>query len=184
MEVKIIPTGGLCNRLRAIATGVAVAKSYHCPSVIYWNNSLGLKADYCELFKPIPQDEVKMVENKQWLYNINGTKDYLMRWPLLKMQFEQTVFNFSIYRDGDEVYSKLKKSYSRTLLLISCYPMCKKYTIQGIFIPQDDIQSRIDEVVAGFSERTIGVHIRRTDNVVSIQSSPLEISSLHAPNSR
>lgn len=64
MEVKIIPTGGLCNRLRAIATGVAVAKSYHCPSVIYWNNSLGLKADYCELFKPIPQEDVKLVENK------------------------------------------------------------------------------------------------------------------------
>ena len=59
MEVKIIPTGGLCNRLRAIATGVAVAKKYHCPSVIYWNNSLGLKADYCELFKPIPQDDIQ-----------------------------------------------------------------------------------------------------------------------------
>ena len=43
-----------------------------------------------------------------------------------------------------------------------------------MFVPQDDIQNRIDEVVAGFSERTIGVHIRRTDNVVSIQSSPLE----------
>lgn len=27
MEVKIIPTGGLCNRLRAIATGVAIAKT-------------------------------------------------------------------------------------------------------------------------------------------------------------
>lgn len=58
MEVKIIPTGGHCNRLRAIATGVA-AKKYHCPSVIYWNNSLGLKADYCELFKPIPQDDIQ-----------------------------------------------------------------------------------------------------------------------------
>lgn len=110
MEVKIIPTGGLCNRLRAIATGVAVAKRYHCPSIIYWNNSLGLKADYCELFKPIPQEDVKLVENKQWLYNINGNKDYLVRWPLLKTMFEQTVFNFSIYRDGDEVYSKLKKA--------------------------------------------------------------------------
>ena len=43
-----------------------------------------------------------------------------------------------------------------------------------MFVPQDDIQNRIDEIVAGFSERTIGVHIRRTDNVVSIQSSPLE----------
>ena len=95
MEVKIIPTGGLCNRLRAIATGVAVARNYHCPSVIYWNNSLGLKADYCELFKPIPQEDVKLVENKQWLYNINGNKDYLVRWPLLKTMFEKTVFNFS-----------------------------------------------------------------------------------------
>ena len=173
MEVKIIPTGGLCNRLRAIATGVAVAKSYHCPSVIYWNNSQGLKADYCELFKPIPQEDVKLIENKQWLYNINGNKDYMIRWPLLKTMFEKTVFNFSIYRDG-EIYSKLKMSYSRSLLLISCYPMCTKYTIQGMFIPQNDIQRRIDEVVASFSERTIGVHIRRTDNVVSIQSSPFE----------
>lgn len=141
MEVKIIPTGGLCNRLRAIATGVAVAKSYHC-----------------ELFKPIPQEDVKLVENKQWLYNINGNKDYLVRWPLLKTMFEKIVFNFSIYRDG-EIYSKLKMSYSRSLLLISCYPMCTKYTIQGMFIPQDDIQRRIDEVVAGFSERTIAVYI-------------------------
>lgn len=145
MEVKIIATGGHCNRLRAIATGVAVAKKYHCPSVIYWNNSLGLKADYCELFNPISQDDVKLVENIQWLYNISGNKDYLVRWALLKTMFEQTVFNFSIYRDG-EISSKLKMSYSRSLLLISCYPMCTKYTIQGMFVPQDDIQRRIDEV--------------------------------------
>lgn len=145
MEVKIIATGGHCNRLRAIATGVAVAKKYHCPSVIYWNNSLGLKADYCDLFNPISQDDVKLVENIQWLYNIYGNKDYLVRWALLKTMFEQTVFNFCIYRDG-EIYSKLKMSYSRSLLLISCYPMCTKYTIQGMFVPQDDIQRRIDEV--------------------------------------
>lgn len=173
MKVKIIPTGGLCNRLRAIATGVAVAKSFNCPSVIYWNNSQGLKADYCELFKPIPQNSVRLIENKQMLYNINGTKDYLIRWPLLKTLFEQTIFNFNIYRDG-EIYNKLKKCYSHSLLLISCHPMCTKYDIQGMFIPQDDIQRRIDEVVDRFSEQTIGVHIRRTDNVVSIKSSPLE----------
>ena len=100
MEVKIIPTGGLCNRLRAIATGVAVAKKYHCPSVIYWNNSLGLKADYCELFKPIPQDDVKLVENKQWLYNINGNKDYLVRWSLLKTMLSR-------WRDIQQIENEL-----------------------------------------------------------------------------
>lgn len=173
MEVKIIPTGGLCNRLRAIATGLAVAKSYHSPATIYWNNSMGLKADFCELFKALSPNGVKLIENKKWLYNINGNKDYLLRAPLLKALFEQTIFNFSIYRDG-EVYSKLKKSYKHSLLLISCYPMCKNYEIRGMFVPQDDIQQRIDKVVNGFSTRTIGVHIRRTDNVVSIQSSPLK----------
>lgn len=173
MEVKILPTGGLCNRLRAIATGMAVAQRYGCRATIYWNNCLGLKADYRQLFKPIPIQGVRLVENKQWLYNVNGNKDYLMRWPLLKVLFEQTIFNFSIYRDG-EVYDKLKKSYARSLLLISCYPMCKEYTIQGIFIPQDDIQERIDEVTRQFAEHTIGIHIRRTDNIVSSQSSPLE----------
>lgn len=35
-------------------------------------------------------------------------------------------------------------------------------------------RAKLGKVVAEFSERTIGVHIRRTDNVVSIQSSPLE----------
>lgn len=173
MQVKIIPTGGLCNRLRAIATGVAVAKSYHCPSIIYWNNSQGLKANFNELFKPIVQKDVKLIENQKWLYNINGNQDYLLRWPLLKVLFEQTIFNFSIYRDG-EVYDVLKNKYTHSLLLISCYPMCKKYDIQGMFIPQDDIQQRIEKVVNRFSARTIGVHIRRTDNKVSIQASPLE----------
>lgn len=50
------------------------SKNYHAPSVIYWNNSRGLKADYSELFKPIPHDDVKLVENKQWLYNIKGKR--------------------------------------------------------------------------------------------------------------
>ena len=40
MEVKIIPTGGLCNRLRAIATGIAVAERYQSEAIIYWNNSI------------------------------------------------------------------------------------------------------------------------------------------------
>ena len=35
MEVKIIPTGGLCNRLRAIATGIAVAERYQSEAIIY-----------------------------------------------------------------------------------------------------------------------------------------------------
>ncbi len=174
MNIKIIPTGGLCNRLRAIATGLSVAKHFNVPSTIYWNNCEGLKADFKDLFLPVNNPQVTLVENNKWLYKIEGTKDYLIRYPILKALFEQSVFNFSIYRDNKEIYDVLREKYKNTLLLISCYPMCKTYEMKSLFIPQPDIQERIDEVAKNFAPHTIGIHIRRTDNSESINSSPLE----------
>ena len=52
--------------------------------------------------------------------------------------------------------------------------MCKEYELKNIFVPQLDIQKKIDKVVQNFTKRTIGIHIRRTDNIESIKSSPLE----------
>lgn len=182
MEVKIIPTGGLCNRLRAIATGIAVAERYQSEAIIYWNNSIGLKADFKDLFQPINNKHITLKENQKWIYKIDGTKDYLKRALLLHLLSEQCIFNYSIYRSNSDIYEKLKKQYKNTLLLISCYPMCKEYELKNIFVPQLDIQKRIDKVVQNFTKRTIGIHIRRTDNIESIKSSPLEafINSINA----
>lgn len=174
MKIINIPTGGLCNRMRSIVTAIAIAKKYNCPLTIQWNNSEGLRANFNELFKPINVLDVELIENRKWIYSINGTKDFLVRKLFLKLMFEQTVFNYSIYRDG-EIYDILKNIYHKKLLLVSCYPMCSAYNLQGIFIPQDDIQKRISDITSHFSKQTIGVHIRRTDNIESINSSPTEV---------
>lgn len=174
MNIKIIPTGGLCNRIRAIVTGIAVAKKYGGTPVVYWNNSQGLKADFEDLFMPLEPDYCQIVENKRWLYNINGTKDYLLRYPLLKLYFSQVIFNFSIYRENKDIFCLLKNGCSNDVLLISCYPMCRNYEIRDIFRPREDIQNKINEVTSEFSKNTIGVHIRRTDNTQSINSSPVK----------
>lgn len=174
MKIINIPTGGLCNRMRSIATAIAVAMKYNCPITIQWNNSEGLKANFNELFKPINVSNVELKENRKWIYSINGTKDFLVRKLFLKLMFEQIVFNYSIYRDG-EIYDILKKKYHKNLLLVSCYPMCLEYKLHGIFTPQDDIQKRINNITSQFSKQTIGVHIRRTDNIESINSSPIEV---------
>ena len=174
MEIKIIPTGGLCNRLRAIATTIAIAKHYNCSLSIYWNNSRGLKANFADLFEPIHIEKVHLIENTQWLYHINGTKDYLLRKWFLRLGNEQVVFNHSIYTQGD-IYQKLKSHYKGNLLLISCYPMCTDYQIQNIFVPKRELQLRIDQITSIFSENMIGVHIRRTDNIASIKSSPIDV---------
>ena len=151
--------------------------------ILFVENIMDRKKKYDEKFirKTIrfTPDEYEKIEEQREKTNLDFTS--FCKSAILKKKVKQDRFinGRDITRAEKaeirgEIYRKLKMSYSRSFLLISCYPMCTKYTIQGMFIPQDDIQRRIDEVVAGFSERTIGVHIRRTDNVVSIQSSPLE----------
>ena len=64
MKTSIIPTGGLCNRMRAMATGIAIARHYQSQAYIYWNNCLGLKANFSDLFKPVHENDVLIIENR------------------------------------------------------------------------------------------------------------------------
>ena len=48
--------------------------------------------------------------------------------------------------------------------------------LRRLFVPQPEIQRLIDRRCTRFAEgRTIGVHIRRTDNTASIRQSPIEL---------
>lgn len=47
--------------------------------------------------------------------------------------------------------------------------------IGEIFVPIQSIKERIDDRCVRFVKNTIGVHIRRTDNIASIQQSPMEL---------
>ncbi len=160
--------------MRAMATGIAIAQTYKCPAIIYWNNCEGLKADFSSLFIPIKIDNVKLEENQKWIFSISNSKDYLKRWLFLKMMFKQVIFNFSIYKNPNKSIFQTIGQATHSLLLISCYPMCEDYDMNSVFIPQPDIQKRIDEITSDFTSHTIGIHIRRTDNKQSIQNSPIE----------
>lgn len=176
MELKLIPTGGLCNRMRAIASCIAIAQKKHAHTTIYWNKYKGLNADFEELFFKITNANVLIVEKTEWLYNVNYTKDYIKRFLFYKIIHKQTFYNYNIYEKKEDLTGKIKENSNRSTLLISGHPMCKDYaeTLRNTFRPQLEIQNRINEIVARFGEQTIGVHIRRTDNTASINNSPLE----------
>lgn len=71
--------------------------------------------------------------------------------------------------DDSEFYSLAKAS---KVYLSGCSKLCSydKSCVEMV-IPEPSIKQRIDSVVQNFSAHTIGVHIRRTDNVVSIEHS-------------
>ena len=173
-NIRIIPTGGLCNRMRVIASGGFLAQAYGMPAQIIWIIDNGLKAKCEDLFMPFPADIATVKTNTNWLYNISGTKDYLLRWPLLHLR-HQTIFNFDFLDFGGNIFDHINDSSNKDLLLISCFPMCQDYPFDKLFIPQKDIQERIDSIVGQFTSNTIGIHIRRTDNIDSIRHSPLEL---------
>lgn len=170
MKVSIIPRAGLCNRMRAIASGVFIAKHYGAQSTIYWNWEEGLKADFKDLFLPIDSNISSVVENKSWKYNqYNGRKNGWKR-TIQSLLFNQFIYAFNSNTDGD-IFDKI--TTNKHLCLCSCHSMSKHYPMNGLFHPQVDIQKRIDEVTSKFTTKTIGVHIRRTDHAKAIAQSPL-----------
>ena len=175
MIIKLVPTGGLGNRMRAIASAVAIAQHYQASLEILWNERKGLNANFEQLFLPIDSPSIHVVTNKSWLYNIEFRKEYLLRLPLLKLVSTKILYNYNLYDEKDKnVYQVIGKNPPRNLLLVSGSTMCKGYNMKDTFVPCDKIRRDIDKVFALFSENTIGVHIRRTDNKESIRLSPLE----------
>ena len=172
-QVHIVPTGGLCNRMRAMASGIFLAQRCHLPTVVYWNNAQGLKADFADLFQPISLPSVSVVENKKWLFNVLDTKSYLLRLPFLGLK-GKIFYNFSSQVQGD-IFPHLHSHSRRNLMLISCFTMCEHYPLRELFVPQPDIFEKIRQNRSSFADNTIGVHIRRTDNYESIRRSPLNL---------
>lgn len=172
-RIKIIPTGGLCNRMRAIASGLFLAKELNLPVTIYWNNNNGLKANFNDLFSPIVHNNIEIIENKKWIYNIRGKKDYYTHYLSLHIN-NDIIFNCNKL-NGDDIFQKINSCKHDNLILISCYPMCNMININDYFSPTEEIKNRIKEITDSFTCKTIGIHIRRTDNIDAIKLSPLKL---------
>jgi hypothetical protein len=174
MNIDIIPTGGLCNRMRAMGSGIEIAKAYDAHVRVYWNNTKGLGADFSQLFNTIQDEKVEIIENHDYLHRVENKRTYLMHWPLLRAKYDQVIFNYGASGQKDDIYKFIHADTTQKLLLTSCYAMCEKYDLKSLFVPIDDLQKEIDRTSDAFSDNTIGIHIRRTDNKDSIKFSPME----------
>ena len=50
-----------------------------------------------------------------------------------------------------------------------------KELFNNLFLPNGQIRKKINDRCSGFSDYTIGVHVRRTDNILSVNESPIEL---------
>lgn len=167
----IQPIGGLCNRIRAINSAWMLAKERGDKLTVIWNVNHELGCPFEELFESNSNFKVINIHSK---------------WNLRKL-FLQTTSHFINNEEikNNKADGLLFEDYRKALpskIYIATeehfYP-CHSYEL---FTPIPSIQKRIQEMTRDFSSHTVGVHIRRTDNIPAIGKSSTEafIASMDA----
>lgn len=178
--ITLVPIGGLANRMRTIDSAIALAMEVDVGLRIIWYKTHGLNCRFDELFQPIPDANVILKEASviDWLINDNPRKKnfYLPR-PFQWMRFDDCIY----VDEADECVNKgfdfRKWARQNSVYLTSCVDFFhsdikKKYSS---FMPISCLQEQINRKTASFNEHTIGIHIRRTDNITSIRESPTQL---------
>jgi hypothetical protein len=180
-KIVLIPTSGLANRIRILATAIKLADESGKNLLVYWESDNGLRAEFKDLFKSFKGVEVQKIplRYKLWLLmaryssKIFGLDNLYLR-----------LFNFGfIFRDSmatlvwhNKINIQKEVNKAEKVFICSCQEI-NYFNLDDyhFFKPQPYIQKKIDQITANFKQEVIGIHIRSTDNTESIKNSPFEL---------
>lgn len=181
--LTIVPQSGLCNRMRAIASAYNLAKTSSRKLKVIWKVNKNLGADYYDLFLPsncfkvetlFPNDSKKL-SKKLRSYKYQPVSQY-QKW--IQEYFFDLILTSLPPNSGDNktsTYLEEKIKAKRSVLIYSNLPFYQKHNLDfSLFNLIPKLSEQVEEIVSKFTVNTIGIHIRRTDNIKSIKYSPLE----------
>lgn len=170
--IDLVPIGGLCNRMRMIDAGLELGRRLQMPVRAHWMPSKDLGCPFHELFQPI--DGLEIVEG-MWLASRLAFR--FGRRPGL-MHLSGWLWSTRYYywnenkRLAHEVALLTPLQQRRHVHIISDARFVEPAEPYRVFRPLPMLQASVDRVVQQFGPRTVGVHIRRADNVLAIERSP------------
>ena len=179
-KISFVPVGGLANRFRAMASALALAEMTDSDLDFYWFQDWALNAPFTSIFEPINLKRVALHTSS--LKN-NAVFERPRRKNLwIPRLFQKCLFRHQLYeqdnynmRFHDDFYTQCVNDGD--VYISSCYAIMKyeKRHLQALFRPVPEVRTKLDERLQAMSKKFIGVHIRRTDNVESVNNSPTEL---------
>ncbi len=175
-------SAGLANRMRALASGIAIAKKLNTKLICIWIENNELNARFDQLFEKIDGIEFR-TKKKKYNYLKFSNQKKLHRKILAKLINKIIGIDYNLKEKDilkipsenrrefiiDEA-KKHKNVYLRT---------CEQYGVIDaelkLLKPTKEIIEIIKSVSFNFTPNTIGIHIRRTDHLKSIQNSPTSL---------
>ena len=180
-QITLVPLGGLANRLRTITSGVALARQTQRLLQIVWYKDSGLNCRFDQLFRPLVQANIRLKEataTDRLLYDRPRCRN-----AYLPSVFQRLTFDGRLHDPARELapgsefdFAKWVGQHPRAYVR-TCYPFfpADPTLYEQLFVPNSTVESRIRTFTERFSPHTVGVHIRRTDNVTAIARSPLSL---------
>lgn len=165
--LTIEPLGGLANRMRVIDSAYFLANSLGIPLTVHWyqDSSCNCRFDY--LFKSIPG--IRIIERNTAHFLVRFVRRFLPLWLFIanrryvgQSELEKVDINKSCIFDNFKTNSLYIATYSDFLNTRRNF---------DYFIPIDSIKKEIEDLTIDFDSLTYGIHIRRTDNSISIKNS-------------
>lgn len=174
--IYIEPFGGLANRMRVIASGIWLKEKIGSELVVIWNEHSELNCSYDKLFENSNHFTVKRKRRFQYYLksSINNKRMHFFN-RLLGINFCLTDLDFySHVFSGKIDLVKLAKEH-KNIYIQTCQEFCNNIDYFKYLQPIPILIKKINLNVSKFNNHTIGVHIRRTDNLQSIEHSPLQL---------
>ena len=179
-KITLIPVGGLANRMKAIDSAVALAHETHARLHIIWFKDKGLNCRFDQLFQSLNLEGVTLKE-ASWMDKLIIDRPRRKNFHLPRL-FQRVLFDDCIYEnEATQLFYRnfdfLSWAKEKNTYIASCvyfYPQTT-HPLFSIFQPTETVQEQIKTYTADFNRFTIGIHIRRTDNIASISQSPTEL---------
>lgn len=165
-DLLVQPLGGLCNRMRVIVGAVSLAYKTGRQLTIIWTQDTTLNSKFSDLFEPIPFRVIECSLNS-WRYK------FLYHWykdVKHSMILDDTWI--STNARGKEYDTWKNKIEDRHLFLQTNLDILFDGDY-SLLKPRMSVINALNNVEC--NQNTIGLHIRRTDNVKAVKYSPTRL---------
>lgn len=178
--ITLVPYAGLANRIRCICSVHCFCKDNNIDLKLCWPKERSFNATFESLFETSELDFI--VDDNSILNNILYLSplghEYSLASifaPIFSKQVHTKLLPPELINDSNRLscsINEIDKNYDH--IIISYSILYKSTPVENIFVPIKPIQDIIRKNCEKFTNNVIGLHIRRTDHVVSKNATSID----------
>lgn len=168
---KLIPQGGLCNRMRTLDAALALAADTGRELVVQWDLDPGLNCRFEDLFEVPPG--IAEIDTRDFTGRFSKQRKTLAK-RLNRLRYDRCLYERDLARYTQN-HALTDLSSEGSILIASCQRFYDRPPYYTTLRPTAANRARIDALTQRFAPPMLGIHIRRTDHVHAIANSPTEL---------